>query len=319
MLTRTIVSAAALLAASALPGLAADLMYKKAPPPPPPPVPPMFDIAFGASIASDYNFRGISQSDRGPSVGAYFEPRFKITPNIELYAGIGALSVKLPTDPTAEVDLYAGFRPTLGPLSFDFGLLYYYYPKESQVFALATGGPVGLGFPTTQPGGNPAYVPWTKTDTDFLEFYGKVAYTFADIVTLGGNLYYANDWLNTGADGTYASVTAKVAAPAGMFGPDVGAYVSGEFGHYWLGTTDAFFLNVDLPDYSYWNLGVGLTYKAFTLDFRYHDTDASQVECFALTGDLAGLDTGARPGRSRWCGSAFIVKLSADTTLAALK
>lgn len=307
-----------MLAASVAPAAAADLMYK-APPAPPPPAPSMFDIAFGAGVASDYNFRGISQSDRGPSVSAYFEPRFKITPNFELYAGIGALSVKLPTDPTAEVDLYAGIRPTFGPLSFDFGLLYYYYPKESQVFVLPTLGPVGFGFPTTQPGGNPAYVPWTKANTDFLEFYAKAAYVFADIVTVGANLFYADDWLNTGAHGTYASLTAKVAAPSGLFGPDLGAYASGELGRYWLGRTDAFFGNVQLPDYTYWNLGVGLTYKAFTLDFRYHDTNATQAECFVLTGDLNGLDTGSRPGRSRWCSSAFIVKLSADTTLSALK
>jgi hypothetical protein len=318
IMKKIIISAALVLAASAMPALAADLMYKKAPAPPPPP-PSMFDIAFGAAVMTDYNFRGISQSDRGPSVSAYFEPRLKLTPNIEFYAGIGGLSVKLPTDPTAEFDLYAGIRPTLGPFNFDFGFMYYYYPKEQQVFVLPTAGPTGFGFPTTQPGGNPLYVPWTKGNTDFWEIYGKVSYTFADIVTLGANIYYADNWLNTGADGTYGSLTAKVALPSGVLPADVGAFVSGELGHYWLGTTDAFFLNIDLPDYTYWNLGLGLTYKAFTLDLRYHDTDATSAECFTLTGDLRGLDTGNRPGRSNWCGEAFIAKLSVDTTLGAFK
>ena len=69
---KTILSTALVLAVSAMPALAADLMYKKAVEPPPPP-PSMWDIAFGAAIMSDYNFRGISQSDRGPSVAAYFE------------------------------------------------------------------------------------------------------------------------------------------------------------------------------------------------------------------------------------------------------
>jgi hypothetical protein len=308
-------SAALVLAASAMPALGADLMYKKAPGLAPPP-PPTWDVAFGAALMSDYNFRGISQSDRGPSVSGYIEPRFKIMPNLELYAGVGGLSVKLPTDPGAEIDIYGGIRPTLGPVSFDFGVMYYYYPREQQIFGLPTGGPGVLSFPTTQPG--VGFVPWTKANTDFLEIYGKASWTFADVFTLGAAVYYADDWLNTGAHGTYGALTAKLAAPTGMLG-SLGAYISGELGHYWLGTTDAFFGNVNLPDYTYWNLGLGLTYSVFTLDLRYHDTDATQAECFVLTGDLQGLDSGPRPGRSRWCSSAFIAKLSVDTTLNALK
>ena len=35
-----------------------------------------------------------------------------------------------------------------------------------------------------------------------------------------------------------------------------------------------------------------MTYKTFTFDFRYYDTDLSKTECFALTGDLHGLNGG---------------------------
>jgi uncharacterized protein (TIGR02001 family) len=279
-------------------------MYKKAVEPPPPP-PSMWDIAFGAAIMSDYNFRGISQSDRGPSVAAYFEPRFNITPNVQLYAGIGGLSVKLPTAPTAEVDIYGGIRPTFGNLALDFGFLYYYYPRETQQFC----GDVACSFVTPTNLGLGAF---TLRNTDFWEVYGKAAYTFSDVFTLGANVYYADNWLNSGFSGTYASGTAKLASPSGLLGPDVGAYLSGELGGYW-------FSGPVLVDYTYWNVGVGLTYKAFTLDFRYHDTDLTRAECFTNSGDLHGLPTGSTPGASKWCGSTFIVKLSADTTLAALK
>jgi hypothetical protein len=296
---------------------AADLAAVLKAPAVPVAAPSMFDIAFGAAIMSDYNFRGISQSDRGPSVYGYIEPRFKVTPNVELYAGLAGYSTKLPTTPTGEFDIYAGIRPTFGPISFDFGALYYYYPNESQIFVLPTGGPGFGSFPTTQP---PAgYVPWTLANTDFWEFYGKASYTWNDIVTLGAGVYYAPNWLNTGAPGTYGSLTLKVAAPSSMLPSGIGAYVSGELARYWLGTTGAFFGNIDLPDYTYWNVGIGLTYKAVTLDLRYHDTDIGQANCFTLTGDLNGLDSGGRPGRSNWCGSAFIAKLSVDTTLSALK
>ena len=38
---------------------------------------------------------------------------------------------------------------------------------------------------------------------------------------------------------------------------------------------------------SYWNwdAGVGFTYKAFTLDLRYYDTNLTKAECNAFTSD----------------------------------
>src|SRR5688572_15962696 len=83
---KIVLSALAALAVSAGPALSADLgRVVKAPVPPPP---PPWDIAFGGALMTDYNFRGISQSDRGPAVNAYFEPRFSISPTLQLYAGI---------------------------------------------------------------------------------------------------------------------------------------------------------------------------------------------------------------------------------------
>jgi hypothetical protein len=317
---KAILSAALLLAASAAPAMAADLMYTKAPAPIPAPAPPLWDIAFGAAVMTDYNFRGISQSDRGVAGTFYLEGRADLLPNVQLYGGIQPSTTRLPTTPTGEVDFYGGIRPTFGPVAFDFGAMYYWYPRESQVFVLPDAGPVGFGTPTTQPGLNPAYVPWTTANTDFWEIYGKVAWTTTDWLTLGAYVYYSPDWLLTGADGTYVGGTAKVAAPSAWFPADWGAYLSAELAHYWLGTTNSVAsVGFDLPDYTYWNVGVGFTYKVFTLDLRYHDTDLNKAQCFSLTGDLNGLDSGARPGLSNWCGSAFIAKLSVDTTLAALK
>jgi uncharacterized protein (TIGR02001 family) len=272
-----------------VPAAAADL-YVKAPPAPAPAAPDsMWDIAFGALIQSDYNFRGISQSDRGPSVGAYFEPRFKLMPNVELYVGIGGLSVKLPTTPTAEVDFYGGARFTFGGFSADIGAIYYYYPHET-IFAT----PI-------------------RTDTDFVEVYGKFGYTFNDYFAIGASVFHSPDWLKTGASGTYVSGTAKATAPGGMIAPDVGMYVSGEVARYFFGTPNVGFA---VFDYTYWNVGGGFTYKAFTLDLRYHDTNLSRAECQAMTGDPWAAMAG---NNSRWCSSAFVAKLSVDTTLSALK
>src|SRR5262245_25093465 len=254
-------TAAAVVLSTGLAG-AADMPVKAAPPPVVA-APSMWDIAFGGALMTDYNFRGISQSDLGPSVFAYSELRFKPSANFEIYAGTAGWSVKLPTSPTGEFDFYAGIRPTFGPLSFDFGAIYYYYPNETQVFLDPLTGGATL-FNTIPLGG----AAWTLADTDWWEAYGKVSYTWNDTVTLGAQAYYSPDWLNTGADGTYASGTAKVVFPTSFLPKDFGIYASGELGHYWLGTTGPFFGNIDLPDYTYWNLGVALTWKVFTFDFR---------------------------------------------------
>jgi uncharacterized protein (TIGR02001 family) len=292
-------------------GLAAAAdMKTKAPPPAAAPAaaaPSIWDIAFGGAVMSDYNFRGITQSDNGPSATAYIEPRLKVHPNFEFYAGIAGWAVKLPTDPSAEIDFYGGVRPVFGPLAFDFGAIYYYYPQETQQFGT---GPFGASF--------------TLANTDWWEVYGKVAYTFNDIVTIGGNVYYSPSYLNTGADGTYASFTAKVAAPSSWFPTDWGIYVSGEVGHYWFGTTNAdgnaYVLPTPLPDYTYFNIGAALTYKVFTLDVRFHSTDLSKEQCFILTGDPGAVPFGApsvfNPAgfTSNWCGDAVVVKGSFDLT-----
>src|SRR5215218_5370604 len=128
---------AALLLSTGL-AAAADMPVKTAPAPAAAPVSP-WDIAFGGAIMSDYNFRGISQSDRGPSATAYFEPRWNFAPNWQLYAGAQFWAVDLPTKPSCECDFYGGIRPTFGPLALDLGAIYYFYPREQQQFLDPTG------------------------------------------------------------------------------------------------------------------------------------------------------------------------------------
>jgi len=295
-------AAAVVISTSAM---AADLkMPAKAAPPPPPPSP--WDIAFGAGIASDYNFRGVSQSDKKPSVNAYFEPRYNFTPNLQGYVGIGGYSIDFPNRAAAEIDLYGGLRPTFGPLAFDFGIWYYWYPGGQEFSAASPQGPL--------PNGNLA-----KKDWSFVEYYGKVAWAVTDAFTVGGNVFYDPNWLNTGADGTYASATAKYVFPATPFGYGIGAFVSGEVGRYWLGTTDAFYGTFSLPDYTTWNVGLAFTWNVFTLDLRYYDTDLSRADCNALTSDHTASLNPAGVLESKWCDATFIAKLSFDMTLASLK
>lgn len=120
------------------------------------------DRQFGWSVnvggTSDYIFRGVSQTDGDPAFQAGVDFTYGI-----LYAGIwGSNTDDAFTNSSAEIDFYAGVKPVLGPVTFDFGILYYYYPgddccrSESRLASFASGS-----------GGNPAV-----SAPDFPRSYG---------------------------------------------------------------------------------------------------------------------------------------------------
>lgn len=296
---------AALAVVSTAPAFAADMPVKAVKAPVAAPSP--WDLAFGSALMNDYVWRGITQSAHKPSVAAYFEPRYNINPNLQLYAGISGESIKFPNGAASEIDLYAGIRPTVGPVAFDFGFWYYGYPGGESTYTTDNFG-----------------VANAISNASFYEVYGKATWTVNDYIALGVNAYYTPSYLHTGAPGTYYSGTAKLTAPATWLPNGIGAYASGELGRQLLGTTDIipgiyFPVGTNLPDYTTWNAGIGFTWKVFTLDLRYSDSDLSKVDCNIITGDPHATLNGAGLGESNWCGARFIAKLSADLTLGSLK
>jgi uncharacterized protein (TIGR02001 family) len=104
---------------------------------------PSFDFNIGA--ASDYVFRGVSQTDENPQVfgGADVSAG-------QFYAGVWGSNVDFNDTTDAEFDLYAGFKPTLGVVSLDLGVLYYGYidqPSGADLdyFELKAAGSIPLG------------------------------------------------------------------------------------------------------------------------------------------------------------------------------
>jgi uncharacterized protein (TIGR02001 family) len=279
-------------------------------------------VALGSALMTDYNSRGITQSAHKPAANAYIEPRYNLSPDVQLYAGIFGSSIDYPNRAAAQIAFYGGIRPTFGKLSFDLGGWYIYYPGGTTFDGLS-----GSGSCTNS---NAAHCNTIKGDLDFWEIYAKPTYAFNDSFTVGGTLYYSPSVLNSGAPGTYASLTTKVGLPSSIFPDAIGASVSTELGHYWLGTTDAFYgvptfpLGVKLTDFTTWNVGITFTYKSFSLDLRYYDTNLSKINCNVLTVDQTATFGGASAITpinttglvSNWCSAAFIAKLLFDTTLA---
>ncbi|WP_430425526.1 TorF family putative porin [Phenylobacterium sp.] len=109
---------------------------------------PSFSFNIGAN--TDYVFRGISQTDEDPSVFGGVDATMGIG-----YAGVWVSNVDFSNGTDAEYDLYAGIKPTAGPVTFDLGVIYYGYvdsPKgsnqdyvEAKLAASVPAGPATLG------------------------------------------------------------------------------------------------------------------------------------------------------------------------------
>ena len=79
-------------------------------------------VAFNVGVASTYSFRGLDQNSKDASVFGGAD----LTAG-QFYAGtwLGQVSFA-----SAETDLYAGYKPTVGPISLDIGAIYYGYVDQ---------------------------------------------------------------------------------------------------------------------------------------------------------------------------------------------
>jgi uncharacterized protein (TIGR02001 family) len=143
---------------------------------------------FGA--ASDYIFRGVSQTGgAGQFFGGIDASAGKF------YVGTWASNVDFGSEAGAEVDFYAGFKPSLGPVDFDFGALAYLYPQEG--------------------------------DLNTIEYKAAATYGLPANISLTGSLYYSPEVGKGGPDSLYKEVA--ISAPLGKevegrpFGLSLGA------------------------------------------------------------------------------------------------
>ena len=79
-----------------------------------------------AGVFSDYRFRGISQTNKKPA----FQGGFDVSHASGFYVGNWNSNVDSAffNGANLEMDFYGGYKLPVGPLTLDFGALYYYYP-----------------------------------------------------------------------------------------------------------------------------------------------------------------------------------------------
>ncbi|MGE3302296.1 MAG: TorF family putative porin [Hyphomonadaceae bacterium] len=201
------------------------------------------DVAYSGNIAlaTDYAFRGISQTDENPAVQGGFDVTMG-----QFYAGTWASNINFGSGgANAEIDLYAGFKPTLGPVALDIGAIGYFYP------AAADDAPAG--------------------ELDFYELYVKPSISPMEGLTLGAALYYSPEFQTEVGDTFYYEANAAFAVS------DL-VSVSGAVGHQTETDVAGFFGGED--SYTTWNVGGTLSVKGFGLDLRYVGTDVDNVAAF---------------------------------------
>jgi uncharacterized protein (TIGR02001 family) len=81
-------------------------------------------FSFNVGAATDYVFRGVSQTDGAQVFGGVDVSSGAI------YGGAWVSNVDFNDSTNAEIDLYVGVKPTAGPVTFDLGVIYYGYAGE---------------------------------------------------------------------------------------------------------------------------------------------------------------------------------------------
>jgi uncharacterized protein (TIGR02001 family) len=99
---------------------------------------PDWTITGNMALSSDYRTRGISQTDKGPALSGGFD----IAHSSGFYIGNWNSNIDSTyyNGANLEMDIWAGFRGTVGDVGYDIGAFYYYYPGSGS-------GGAGSGLP----------------------------------------------------------------------------------------------------------------------------------------------------------------------------
>jgi uncharacterized protein (TIGR02001 family) len=135
-------------------------------------------LSYNVGVTSDYVFRGVSQTQEDPAVQGGIDASYGV-----VYAGVWASNVDFGADdPSAEIDLYAGVKPTVGDTSLDLGVLYYGYTKDK-----------GL----------------TPGSYSYIELKAAASRAFGP-ATLGAAVYYTPEYPGKGGNGVYFEANGAV-------------------------------------------------------------------------------------------------------------
>lgn len=141
------------------------------------------EVSYNVGVASDYVFRGVSQTDEGAQIFGGVD-----LAKDSLYAGAWVSNVDFSpfgdTDTNIEYDLYVGVKPEAAGFSFDFAAIYYGYLNA----------PDGPG----------------TVDLNYWEFKAAASRSYGP-ATVGAALYYSPEFTGETGEAIYTEVNGAYA------------------------------------------------------------------------------------------------------------
>ncbi len=200
-----------------------------------------FSVAGGATLVSDYRFRGISQTDLQPAV----QGTFTINHKSGFYATWWGSSIDdyIANGAQAENDLIVGYQKSYGKTTFNGGVLYYWYPGNH------------------------------GATTDFFEPFFSVAEAFGPI-TAKATVNYAPKQKalsigNGSEDNVYLAGDLSYAIPKSPLS------LTAHLGHTW----GPSYLSIG-KEYTDWNVGATFTHGPLSVGVQYVDTSKASYSPF---------------------------------------
>lgn len=141
--------------------------------------PPAWTLTGNVDLATDYAFRGVSQTDENPAIqgGLDFSAG-------AFYLGTWGSSIDFGTGgANMEWDVYGGYKVPLGAATLDLGVIGYLYPGAKD----------------------------TGAELDYWEFYAKPSIPIGDKFTLGGQIAYSPEFTGKSGDGWYEEINGTLA------------------------------------------------------------------------------------------------------------
>jgi uncharacterized protein (TIGR02001 family) len=236
-------------------------------------------LSANVALASEYVFRGVSQTSEGLAIQGGFDATCG-----RFYAGVWASNLDwgpalrpgpdgdfIPaTWASIELDSYGGIKGKVDRFAYDLGVIYYAYPNSTRnVFFFDDG--------------------FDRFRNDYVELKAGTGVDLWKDGTLGVTGYYSPDYqYETGTVWTLEVGFAQAFQAYWGVTPTVSAL----FGHQW-GNDGAYARRIANGDdnYSYWNAGVTLAFlEKWSLDLRYWDTDLGNNNGFC-TGNYFQCDS----------------------------
>ncbi len=219
------------------------------------------EVTGNLGLYSQYMFRGLTQTNKDPALQGGFD----YSHASGLYVGTWGSNISWLTDSSTvtgytssslELDVYGGYRGSLGDIGYDVGLLYYYYP--------------GTHSTTVAPG-------TFKADT--LEVYGGVSWK----------------WLSAKLSVAVSDETFGVPNSDGTWYLDLGVNypmtdkltLNAHYGIQEFKGSTSGISNDSFASYKDWKLGVSYALpNAFTVGAYYTDTDMNATQTAFYTNSL---------------------------------